>query len=293
MNIRIFLLLILMSSQSLAQDYRGLWSGYLTTDPIERPVLNMQYVLNIMEQNQNVINGRAYVYRTNPLRAEGLLDFIGIAEGSQLRITELKIIYSKIPADTNRYLCIKDLELNFSREEKIEKLTGKFRGEIEEGSPCYPGKAFLQRYKPENISNIPQSLLTQILRESNDPSIFLKTRLARPIIIEVQSSVVQLQVKDYLREDGDIVSIYVNRKPFLRRLNVTSNTQRHNLRLDKSKELHEIIMYAENLGEVPPNTSDLRIFDGIKEHQVLIQSSKQTSAVIYLRYKPESKSPSR
>lgn len=285
-------LILFACGNTYAQDYRGLWAGYLTTDPIDRPFLNVQYVLNVMEQTQNIVNGKAYVYRTNPLRAEGMLDFIGVAEEGRLRIIELKMIYSKIPADTNRFLCIKDLELRLNRENDIDKLTGSFRGTGESGTACYPGKAFLQRYRPENITNVPQSLLTRIMLESQNPVVFLKTQLARPIIIEVSENVLQLQVKDYLREDGDIVSIYHNRKPYLRRINITNNTQRHNLRLDKSKELHEIIMYAENLGEVPPNTSDLRIFDGEKEHRVLIQSSHQVSAVVYLRYKPVKKDPS-
>jgi len=94
-----------------------------------------------------------------------------------------------------------------------------------------------------------------------------------------------------LKEDGDIISVYHNRRPFIRNQLIVNSPSTHTLRLNRNQQLHEIILYAENLGKIPPNTSNLRIYDGVKEHQVLIRSSKEVSAVVYLRYAPEPKSP--
>ena len=132
-----------------------------------------------------------------------------------------------------------------------------------------------------------------MLLDDRDPNVFLKTKLARPIVIEVSDNVIQLEIRDYLKEDGDIISVYHNRRPFIRNLLISNTTTHYTLQFNKNTELHEIILYAENLGQIPPNTSNLKVFDGVKEHQVLIQSSKEVSAVIYFRYLPVQKSPSK
>lgn len=285
-------LLFLSVSAVIAQDYKGIWTGQLKSEVFNTQVLNVQYILHVKDQNQNIVNGKAYIYRSNPLKAEGALDFIGVIKGSELKINELKILYSRIPADTARFLCIKDLELTLKQEKGVDNLNGTFTGAGENTLPCYPGMAYLQRFNRDNHDNIPQSMLTTILLDDNDPNVFLQTKLARPIVIDVTSNVIELEIGDYLKEDGDIISVYHNRRPFIKNLTIVNKKSIHSLRINRDKELHEIILYAENLGRIPPNTSTLRVFDGSKEHQVLIQSSKEVSAVVYLRYTPAQKSPS-
>ncbi len=287
-------LLLLSGSAVLAQDYKGIWTGHLRAEVYDATVLNMQYILHVKDQNQNIINGKAYLYRTNPLKAEGALDFIGVMKGPELKIKELKIIYAKTPADSTRFwfLCIKDLELTLSQENGKDNLNGTFTGAGENTLPCYPGKAYLQRFNKENQDEIPSQLLTTLLLDDSDPNVFLQTKLARPIVLDVTNNVIELEIGDYLREDGDVISVYHNRRQFIKNLPIVNKKSLHTLRLNRDTELHELILYAENLGRIPPNTSTLRVFDGTKEHQIQITSNKEVSAVVYLRYNPAQKSPS-
>lgn len=291
-NIYLSISLLLAFSPILAQDYKGIWTGHLRADVYDATVLNVQYILHIKDQNQNIVNGKAYLYRNNPLKAEGSLDFIGVSNGGELKIKELKILYSRIPADTARFLCIKDLELTLTQDKGVENLNGTFTGAGENTLACYPGKVYLQRFNSANQADIPQQLLTTLLLDDRDPNVFLQTKLSRPIVLEVTSNVIELEVGDYLREDGDIVSIYHNRRQFIKNLPILNRKSVHTLRLNRDTELHELILFAENLGRIPPNTSTLKIFDGSKQHQIQITSSKETSAVIYLRYNPAQKNPS-
>ncbi len=291
-TIYISLLLILMSSGLHAQDYTGIWTGHLRSEVHNKTVLNVQYVLHVKDQNQDIVNGKAYVYRNNPLKAEGAFDFIGVAKGSKLQIKELKALYSRIPADTARFLCIKDVELSLSKDDGVDNLNGIFTVARENRGECYPGKAYLQRFNKDNQANIPSQLLTTLLLDDQDPNVFINTKLARPIIIEVTNNVIELEVGDYLREDGDIISVYHNRRQFIKNLPIIHEKSKHTLRLDRDTELHELILFAENLGRIPPNTSTLTVFDGAKEHKIQISSSKEVSAVVYLRYSPAQKSPS-
>ncbi len=284
----LFLLIAVLAS---AQDYKGIWAGYMNANLYNVPVLNVHYILHVKDQNQNIINGKAYLYRDEPLSAEGILDFIGVVNGDKLKIIELKILHSKIPSDTSRFLCIKDLKLTLSQKSGIDNLNGTFTGEGENSVQCHPGNVYLQRFNKDNLNSIPPKMLTSILLDDTDPNVFLKTKLARPIVIEVNNNVILLELKDYLKEDGDIISLYHNRRPFIKNLLISNKISQHTLRLERKSELHEIILFAENLGQIPPNTSNLKVFDGVKEHQVLIQSSKEVSAVIYLRYVPAQKNP--
>ena len=292
MKYLIILKFLFASISGFAQDFKGIWLGYMDTDIQNIRTLNVSYILHVKDQDNNIVNGKAYIYRDNPIRAEGILDFIGVINKGNLIINELKILHSKIPSDSARFLCIKDLKLKLTKEDGIENLSGTFTGAGENSLPCYPGNVYLQRYTDANRQIIPQNYLTSILLDARDPNVFLKTKLARPIVIEVTENVVRIEIKDYLKEDGDIVSVYHNRRPFIRNQLIVNKPSNHTLRLNRNQELHEIILFAENLGRIPPNTSNLRIYDGVKEHQILIQSSKEVSAVVYLRYAPEQKSPS-
>lgn len=291
---KIFLLFLLFVSakSGVAQDYKGIWTGHLRAEVYDATVLNMQYILHVKDQNQNIINGKAYLYRNNPLKAEGALDFIGVMKGPELKIKELKILYSRIPADTARFLCIKDLELTLNQEKGLDVLTGTFTGAGENTLPCYPGKAYLQRFNRDNQNDIPPKMLTDLLLDDRDPNVFMQTKLARPIVLDVSNNVIELEIGDYLREDGDIISVYHNRRQFIKNLPIVNKKSIHTLRLNRDTELHEIILYAENLGRIPPNTSTLKVFDGTREHQIQITSSKEVSAVVYLRYNPVQESPS-
>lgn len=283
--------LLLISISVFAQDYKGIWSGYMRAEAFNVSVLNVQYILHVKEQNQNIVNGKAYIFRNSPLHAEGILDFIGIVNKNKLKIVELKILYSKIPNDTISFICIKNLDLELTHHNGLDDLRGIFTGAGEYQQPCYPGKVYLQRFNKNNQETIPAAMLTTILLDDTDPNVFLKTKLARPIVIDVVDNVIELEINDYLKQDNDIISVYHNRRLIIKNLTILNKPYKQTLRFNRNSELQEIIIYAENLGQIPPNTSNLKVFDGVKIHQVLIQSSKEVSAVVYLRYLPPQKSP--
>lgn len=283
----LIVLLCLPGAIISAQDYTGLWHGYMKGQPQPHVrFLNTGYVLRVSDQKQNIVNGKAYVFRRGRAIYEGILDFIGIVENKRLKITELKILHSRVPNDS-LFLCVKCLELELEQESgSPERLEGKWTGEGVNRIPCYPGKAYLSRFDEKQPTDIPPALLMKIMKDSTDRFTFLNTKLAKPVIINVTNNVVGLEIRDYLRQDGDIISVYNNRNLFIKNLKIVKKPHRQTLRLDKRAGLHEIILYAENLGKIPPNTSIMTVTDGTLKHDLIIQSSRQESAVVYLRYNP-------
>lgn len=269
-----------------AQNLKGIWTGNFVSDTTGVPIINTEYVLNVKSQTNNIISGLAYVIE-HRFRIEGILEFIGFIDKNKVKISEIRILSSKIPIE-DRFLCIKLLDLNLRLTDSIDYLQGHWTGNGESGDRCIPGMAYLKRYKTGGLTKVSSKVLSMIAANTFSGG-FMNTKLAEPAILTVRNHVLSVEVSDYLKEDMDTVSIFLNRKSFIRKLKIERKPYLKTLRIDRNAALNEIIMYAENLGRIPPNTSVLTINDGFTKQRVIIQSTKQTSAVIYLRYQPPPK----
>jgi len=54
--------------------------------------------------------------------------------------------------------------------------------------------------------------------------------------------------------------------------------------LDEDNPDHVLVMVAENMGRIPPNTSLMIIQDGDRRFQVSISSTEQKNAMVRFRY---------
>ncbi|MGZ8539556.1 MAG: hypothetical protein ACXWV6_02850 [Chitinophagaceae bacterium] len=104
--------------------------------------------------------------------------------------------------------------------------------------------------------------------------------------IEVDSDSLQVDFYDNGEIDGDTVSVVVNDNIIIanQRLSAAaiSTTLYTTAALGDSLRL---IMYAENLGTIPPNTGVLIIQDGNERHQIRFEGDFQKNSAIILRRK--------
>ena len=68
---------------------------------------------------------------------------------------------------------------------------------------------------------------------------------------------------------------------------LTEKAIEFNIELDENLKQHEIILFAENLGSIPPNTALLIITAGDKRYELFASANLQENAVLILNYKPE------
>ena len=54
--------------------------------------------------------------------------------------------------------------------------------------------------------------------------------------------------------------------------------------MDEDNSEHELVMVADNLGRIPPNTSLMIVEAGEKRYDVRITSTEQKNAVIRFKY---------
>lgn len=112
-----------------------------------------------------------------------------------------------------------------------------------------------------------------------------KNELIRTIVLT--NSEVEISIYDNGEIDNDTVSIYLDGAMLLANKRLSNKPITYKLQIDESHPEHTLVMVAENLGTIPPNTSLMIIQDGDKRHQVTITSTEQKNAMIRFRYEKQ------
>lgn len=84
--------------------------------------------------------------------------------------------------------------------------------------------------------------------------------------------------------DNDTVSVYLDKKLVVTKQRLTEKPISIKFPLDENNMYHELVMVAENLGEIPPNTSLMVVKAGNKHYEVRITSNEQKNAVVIFKY---------
>lgn len=100
----------------------------------------------------------------------------------------------------------------------------------------------------------------------------------------VHTTEVTLNIYDDGAIDHDTVSVYLDNRPVLLHKMLTDRPLVVTLHLDANNDYHEVVMVADNEGEIPPNTSLMIVKAGDKEFEVRITSTEQKNAVIKFQY---------
>ncbi len=278
-----FLIFFLLPFSALAQ-YKGLWNGYITA---ENRTHNSYYILHIKEEFNGLIKGDAYLYRNSYITFFGKMNFIGTIEGNKLHISELKLLINKPPI-TREEFCYKNMVLELVKKEGITHLTGPWEGNLANSFRCAPGDVFLKKVneKEDELEAIPIEIITQINESKFVPDSFLNTALTIPKIIDVRHKNIKIQISDYEKIDGDIVSVFLNREKIIDKIVLKKRSIDRTVKLSQQVQINELVVYAHNLGNISPNTCMMLVDDGITQQKIFIESSLQKSALLYIRYIP-------
>lgn len=107
--------------------------------------------------------------------------------------------------------------------------------------------------------------------------------------IEIDNASFTVDLYDNGDIDGDSISLFFNGKLLLSNKRLGDKALRLKLDVDMDRDINELIMYAENLGTIPPNTALMVINDGDNRYEVRISSDLQKSGVIRFIHKPKNK----
>ncbi len=84
--------------------------------------------------------------------------------------------------------------------------------------------------------------------------------------------------------DGDTISVYMDKKLVISAKGLTASPLIVKLKMDEESDEHELVMVAENLGRIPPNTSLMIVESGEQRFTAQITSTEQKNAVVRLKY---------
>jgi hypothetical protein len=99
------------------------------------------------------------------------------------------------------------------------------------------------------------------------------------------SDSLMFEVYDNGYVDGDSVSVIVNGKELLSHIKLSEKPVRKTIYITPGSDSLKVILFAENLGTIAPNSGLAVIYDGRKQYKIAFSGDLEKSAAIILRRK--------
>jgi hypothetical protein len=139
--------------------------------------------------------------------------------------------------------------------------------------------------RPSN--NNPATTITEI-DNSSQQNLITRYAARKNLVqkeIVVHSDSVRISFYDNGDVDGDSISVFMNGLPVVTRKELDVRGLNLYLKLDTTREINEVTMFAENLGKYPPNTALMVVFDGEVRNEVYLSSSLTQNSTVRIRRK--------
>jgi hypothetical protein len=270
---------LVLTNNTSAQSIDGIWRGELTQEPggcYPKYFIELQ-----IKVTDNGIEGVSYDYYDTTKFVK--LNFSGKLNKVTKRMVliENKVSEFKIPHDC--VPCLKTYDLTWTRGDKEEELVGTWKGtQMGSMAGCPPGTIFLKRvttssFQADDVAQDPK--LADIQKSLK--TIIRKVDIIQTILTETPN--LKVEFYDNGQVDGDTISVFLNQKLILYKGGLSEKPITLNIPILPSKD-YEMIMFAENLGTIPPNTALMVVTSGKKKYEIFLSSSIQQSAAVKFRY---------
>ncbi len=104
-------------------------------------------------------------------------------------------------------------------------------------------------------------------------------------IIYTNAKEIEVSLYDNGEIDGDTITVYDNNKQIAWKKGLSTKPITFKINLSEDDEIHEIVMVADNLGSIPPNTALMIVQAGDKRYTVRLASTIQKNAMVRFKYK--------
>jgi hypothetical protein len=101
-------------------------------------------------------------------------------------------------------------------------------------------------------------------------------------VIPITAATIELRFYDNAQVDGDSIALYLNNKMIFEHIRLTDKAYTIHINASDLGPDNELVMVAENLGSIPPNTSFMVAIVGDKRYEARLYANEQSSAVIRL-----------
>ena len=103
----------------------------------------------------------------------------------------------------------------------------------------------------------------------------------------MKSTQIILNVWDNNTEDGDLISLKLNNTCIF--TNFPLKKGKHEIPIELKKQENELLLFAENLGKIPPNTAAISIDDKVTQRMFILNSDMKKCETIKIVYAGDKK----
>lgn len=153
-------------------------------------------------------------------------------------------------------------------------------------------KAQTEQIKVEKKETVKQEtavtpVIKPMLATVSVPDVIKRRDNAVTKSIETAESEILIELYDNGEIDGDTVSIYHNNQLLVAHAGLSIKPVTVKIKVDKAHPHHELIMVADNLGSIPPNTSLMVLTTKYERYEVFISSTEKKNAKLVIDLKSE------
>jgi hypothetical protein len=106
----------------------------------------------------------------------------------------------------------------------------------------------------------------------------MKKLVTKEIVLEGDS--IRLSFYDNAEVDGDSISLFLNNAMIFTHVRLAATPYVITLPVDQLANENDLVMVAENLGAIPPNTAFMIAMVGTIRYEAYLESTEQSSSVI-------------
>lgn len=149
-------------------------------------------------------------------------------------------------------------------------------------NPVQPPVAKKDEVKKENVIIPP--IQKQVQPQNKISQNFEKRSNNVLQTIQIKNKTFTVDFYDNGEVDGDSISVFFNGKLVLSHQRLTDKPLTITLNAEANNSVNELIMYAENLGEIPPNTALMIVHDGDSRYEARLSSDTEKNGAIRFTY---------
>lgn len=260
----------IFTEKAATPGVEGKWVGTLSQSDRD---YGFYFTLDVLSEKK----GQSYIVsEANGGSATMRLNWTYESTSKVFQFTEVNILQK---TDPKWRWCIKSGTLRYREEKNRLVLEGEWSGYIEgytmETGSCASGQLYLERPlpSPEALQN---AATVQVPYESE-----AKRKVEVVRVLEVKSPNIKIRVWDNGTVDGDVVTLFLNGSRILNQYRV--NKHRMAIPVKLEQENNFLILHAEDLGDIPPNTVAVAVDDGEREQIIILSSNLEESGAVMIR----------
>lgn len=295
-----------------AQPLTGIWSGKISRKaPGYGGVENLE--MQIYQTGKQL---RGYTFAFKDTSRFVFYGMVGSRNKRNQAISIRETGYGYYLLPPGFWPCEKVFTLKYYKIGKTQYLSGTWTG-VGNDTSCFPGEEllvvlqkirkpeypveqFVQRKFRDHImrhitrkdtvaaaDNIPEPEPSQPIITAKNDSVPAERKLDIQEIVRLTDTAVSITLYDNAIVDDDTISVFADKKPVLVKQRISDKPLTFNLTLTEPGKPVEIIMQAENLGSIPPNTAVMIVQTARKRYEVRLSAGYEKHAVVILTWDPD------